>query len=90
VGQSSKTPQKLHVKIYVDGRFEATSTRNLVRARPGTPGNDFTDVIRIGGHPDGNLAVDELVLTDRPLAPHEIRHLIRTNQLISPESLAAF
>jgi hypothetical protein len=34
------------------------------------------------------MALDELLLVDRPLSSPEIRHLMQTNQIISAESLA--
>jgi hypothetical protein len=47
----------------------------------------------VGGRPGESfgtrMAIDELLVADRAMTPQEIRHLMRTNQLISPEALAA-
>jgi hypothetical protein len=32
--------------------------------------------------------LDELVVAEQPLTPQEIRHLMRSNALLSPEAIA--
>ena len=34
-------------------------------------------------------SLDELLIADRQLSPQEIRHLMRTNTLLAPDSVAA-
>ncbi len=91
--QPAKNANKPHAKLYVDGRLETFSLKS--GARRGTTGSPrgLDGALWVGGRPGGitgsTLAVDELLLVDRPLAPTEIRHLMRTNQLLSSEVLAA-
>ena len=50
-------------------------------------------MLRLGGRPGSgeklHAALDELLVADRALAPQEIRYLMRTNALMTPEALAA-
>ena len=93
VGQSAKKANKAHTKLYVDGRLESFSLKpGAHRDSPEMPVG-LDGALWLGGHPGGStgvtVAVDELLLVDRPLSPPEIRHLMQTNQLISAEVLAA-
>lgn len=75
---------KATIAIYVDGRLETQTNRQMARSKAETPA---TETLWLGGDNFHGL-VDELVLTDRPLAPPEIRHLMRKNELVSPEGYA--
>ncbi len=92
-GQPAKKANKAHTKLYVDGRLEAFSLKLGARrgSEPMPAGLD--GALWLGGQPGSpvgaTMAVDELLLVDRPLSPPEIRHLMQTNQLISAEILAA-
>jgi ferric-dicitrate binding protein FerR (iron transport regulator) len=91
-GQPAKNGNKAHAKLYVDGRLESFSLRS--GARRGTAGvpAGLDGALWLGGRPGSStgatVVVDELLLVDRQLSPPEIRHLMRTNQLISSEVLA--
>lgn len=92
-GQAQKGASKPHVKMYVDGRLESFSMkrpggRKAEKAPTGLDGS-----LWVGGRPGDSLgarmSIDELFVADRPMTPQEIRHLMRTNQIISPEAVAA-
>ena len=92
-GQPAKNGNKAHAKLYVDGRLESFLLKSGGhRGTAGTPAG-LDGALWLGGRPGGStgatMAVDELLLVDRQLSPTEIRHLMRTNQLISSEVLAA-
>ena len=93
VGQSAKKANKAHTKLYVDGRLESFSLKLGARAGSADMPTGLDGALWLGGRPGGStgvtMAVDELLLMDRPLSPPEIRHLMQTNQLISAEVLAA-
>jgi ferric-dicitrate binding protein FerR (iron transport regulator) len=92
-GQSGKGAGKLHSKLYVDGRLEPISSRNFGRRAGGSVPEEIDGRIHLGPRPGSggrlDAAVDELFLADRAMAPQEIKHLMRTNSLMSPEALAA-
>ena len=92
-GQSAKNPGKLHSKIYVDGMLEPLSSKVLGRRAVAKVPADLDGILRLGGRPGSSeklhAAIDELLVADRPLAPQEIRYLMRTNALMTPEALAA-
>lgn len=92
-GQPAKKANKAHAKLYVDGRLESFSLKSGVRHGPGEISTSPDGALWLGGQPGSSagatLAVDELLLVDRPLSPPEIRHLMQTNQLISADVLAA-
>ncbi len=75
---------KATIALYVDGRLETQTSRQLVRTKT-EPAP--AETLWLGGESFHGL-IDELVLTDRPLAPPEIRHLMRKNELVSPEGYA--
>ena len=79
--------------MYVDGRLEAFSLKLGARRGSDEMPAGLNGALWLGGQPGGStgatMAVDELLLVDRPLSPPEIRHLMQTNQLISAEILAA-
>ncbi len=78
---------KPSISLYVDGRLESPSGRFAMRRAAGAESS-----LRLGSTPSESTRlvglVDELTLTDRPLAPVEIRHLMRTNEFLSAEALA--
>ena len=92
-GQPAKKANKAHTKLYVDGRLESFSLKLGGRNGSVVSPTGLDGALWLGGHPGGStgvtMAVDELLLVDRPLSPPEIRHLMQTNQLISAEILAA-
>ena len=92
-GQSAKNPGKLHSKIYVDGMLEPLSSKVLGRRATAKIPADLDGMLRLGGRPGSSeklhAAIDELLVADRALAPQEIRYLMRTNALMTPEALAA-
>ena len=92
-GQPAKKANKAHTKLYVDGRLEAFSLKLGARRGSEPMPAGLNGALWLGGQPGGStgatMAVDELLLVDRPLSPPEIRHLMQTNQLISAEILAA-
>ena len=89
----AKKANKPHTKFYVDGRLESFSLKPGAHRSPGEMPSSLAGTLWLGGQPGGStgarMALDELLLVDRPLSPPEIRHLMQTNQLISAESLAA-
>ena len=92
-GQPAKKANKAHTKLYVDGRLESFSLKPGARRGSADMPIGLDGALWLGGRPGGStgvtMAVDELLLVDRPLSPPEIRHLMQTNQLISAEVLAA-
>ncbi len=78
------------ILLYVDGRLESPSGHFAQRQ---TAAPETEQTLRLGTVPSESARlvgqIDELILTDRPLAPVEIRHLMRTNEFLSPEALAA-
>jgi ferric-dicitrate binding protein FerR (iron transport regulator) len=92
-GQSGKNPAKLHTKIYVDGRLEPFSAKSGIRRPAEELPAELGGMLWLGGRPGSsdrpNALIDELLIADRALAPQEIRHLMRTNFLMTPEALAA-
>ncbi len=72
------------VSIYVDGRLDTQSGRTAFREKTESSSNE---PLTIGGESFLGT-IDELVIADRPLTPHEIRHLMRTNELLTPDSYA--
>ncbi len=78
------------VKLYVDGRLEPFSGRYPIRRS--TEMSKDEPVLWIGGSTKSTDrfrgALDELVIADQPLTPQEIRHLMRSNALLSPEAIA--
>lgn len=75
---------KAAVALYVDGRLETQTGRQNFRAKVETIAGEN---LWLGGEGFHGM-IDELVLTDRPLAPPEIRHLMRKNELVAPDSYA--
>jgi ferric-dicitrate binding protein FerR (iron transport regulator) len=92
-GQPAKKLNKVHTKLYVDGRLESFSMRAGARNETAVSPAEIDGALWLGGRPGSStgatMAVDELLLVDRQLSPPEIRHLMQTNQLISAEVLAA-
>ena len=92
-GQPAKNAGKPHTKLYVDGRLEPLSSKVLGRPGTGKLSGDMDGILRLGGRLGSterlHTAIDELFVADRPMAPQEIRWLMRTNALMSPEALAA-
>ncbi|MEQ1854081.1 MAG: LamG-like jellyroll fold domain-containing protein, partial [Chthoniobacteraceae bacterium] len=92
-GLSGKSAGKLHSKVYVDGRLEPLSGRMLGRRVIGKLPGELDGTLWLGARPGGggrtHAAIDELLVADRAMAPQEIKHLMRTNSLMSPEALAA-
>ena len=84
---------KAHTKLYVDGRLETFSMKPGARRGSAEMPAGLDGALWLGGLPGSStgatMALDELLLVDRPLSPPEIRHLMQTNQLISAEILAA-
>jgi len=91
--QPAKKANKPHTKLYVDGRLESFSVKPAARRSPAEMPAGLDGALWLGGQPGDSIgatiALDELLLVDRPLSPPEIRHLMQTNQLISAEVLAA-
>ena len=81
---------KPSISLYVDGRLESPSGRFVQRQ---TTASETEQTLRLGTVPSESARlvgqIDEFILTERPLAPVEIRHLMRTNEFLSPEALAA-
>jgi len=89
----------MQIKEYTDGRLESAAAKSAIKRRGNgarrevDPFELAEDVLAIGGtsasaeHFRGSL--DELYLCDRALAPREIAHLMRKNQALTPELLAA-
>lgn len=89
--------KQLHVRLYVDGRLEATAA-----SRPKRPTQipddgavaqetPATDTLWIGRGPAGRPRnarfqgeIDELFIADRALTPQEIRRLMKTNDPVAP------
>ncbi len=92
-GQPAKKANKPHTKLYVDGRLESFSQKPASRRAPSEMPAALDGTLWLGGQPGSSagatMALDELLLVDRPLSPPEIRHLMQTNQLISAEAIAA-
>jgi hypothetical protein len=84
-GKAGRPP----LKLYVDGRLEPFSGRS-----PSRKSVDAAEepLLWVGGSPRTSESfrgmIDELVVADQPLTPQEIRHLIRSNALLSPEAVA--
>jgi ferric-dicitrate binding protein FerR (iron transport regulator) len=78
------------LKLYVDGRLEPFSGRTPIRRSVEMAREE--PVLWIGGSPRTTERyrgmLDELVITEQPLTPQEIRHLMRSNALLSPEAIA--
>jgi hypothetical protein len=87
-----KNPGRQTVKLYVNGRLESLSGRRPFRAMTEKPAAEQDPVLWLGGSPSGSERfvglLDELVIVDQQLTPQEIRHLMRTNTLLSPEAFA--
>ncbi len=77
---------KPSISLYVDGRLESPSGRFAMRRAA-----ELEPVLRLGSVASESARLvgqmDELILTDRPLSPAEIRHLMRTNEFLSAEAL---
>jgi hypothetical protein len=88
----TKKANKPHTKLYVDGRLESFSLKPGAHRGPGGMPASLAGTLWLGGQPGSStgvmMALDELLLVDRPLSSPEIRHLMQTNQIISAESLA--
>ena len=82
---------KPSISLYVDGRLESPTGRFAWHRAESAP--EPEQALLLGTVPSDSTRligqIDELILTDRPLAPMEIRHLMYTNDLLSPESLVA-
>jgi ferric-dicitrate binding protein FerR (iron transport regulator) len=80
------------MKLYVDGRLETFSTRHPATVAAQKQAAEGDGKLWLGGTPQSSErfrgAIDELVLTDLPLTPQEIRHLMRTNTLLSAGAIA--
>ena len=91
--QSGKNGGKVHTKFYVDGRLEPFSLKPVAHSPVEKLPAELAGLLWLGGRPGSSerphAAIDELLIADRPLAPQEIRHLMQTNELMSPEALAA-
>jgi hypothetical protein len=89
----AKKANKPHTKLYVDGRLESFSLKPGAHRGSVEMPATLAGTLWLGGQPGSSagatMALDELLLVDRPLSPPEIRHLMQTNQLTSAESLAA-
>ncbi len=83
---------KPSISLYVDGRLESPTGRLTLR-RAASSAGDAEQTLRLGSTPSESARlvghVDELILTDRPLAPMEIRHLMRTNEFLPVDAMAA-
>lgn len=97
VGRADKF---VHVRQYVDGRLEETTSSSAKQKRV-TPAEEITatadDRVWLGRRLGGpgqrqdrfHGAMDELFIADRALAPDEITHLMTDNKPLLPEWLAA-
>lgn len=78
------------LKLYVDGRLEPFSGKRLNSRAPELGQEDLA--LWIGGAPGSTEhfrgLMDELIVAEQPLTPQEIRHLMRSNTLLSPEAIA--
>lgn len=78
------------LKLYVDGRLEPFSGTHPARRSFENGPQEW--VLWIGGSPQNPERfrgwLDELVITEQPLTPQEIRHLMRANTLLSPAAIA--
>ena len=87
-GANPKNATKPGLALYVDGRLETPSGRHALRRSDENAG-----ALWLGGAAGSSERfqglLDELLVADRQLSPQEIRHLMRTNQLLSPETVAA-
>jgi ferric-dicitrate binding protein FerR (iron transport regulator) len=90
LGAPARVPNRPPLKFYVDGRLEPFSGRHPLRQNLDRMRED--PIFWVGGSPlsserfEGML--DELVIAEQPLTPQEIRHLMRSNALLSPEAIA--
>ena len=79
--------------MYVDGRLESFSMKRPGGRKSEKAPTGLEGALWVGGYPgDGlgaRMSIDELFIADRPMTPQEIRQLMRTNQIISPEAVAA-
>jgi ferric-dicitrate binding protein FerR (iron transport regulator) len=77
---------KVQVKQYVDAHLDAVSARRNLkrRAEPSAPAAN-SPALFVGGAPGESTGfrgdLDELFIADRPLAPAEIRKLMRENRV---------
>ena len=87
-GANPKNAARPGLALYVDGRLETPSGRHALRRSEEKSGTLWLGGT-IGSSEHFHGLLDELLIADRPLSPQEIRHLMRTNQLPSPEIVAA-
>jgi hypothetical protein len=95
-----KAEGTLQIRQYVDGRLDgSTARRGAKRGRNAAHKDAATDtpddVLWIGRNLAGSDsaahfrgALDELFIADRALSPPEIRHLMKQNRPLAPETLA--
>lgn len=72
------------VSLYVDGRLDTQSGRKVFHEKTAHPA---TDALWLGGESFVGT-IDELIIADRQLTPPEIRHLMRTNELLGTDTYA--
>jgi ferric-dicitrate binding protein FerR (iron transport regulator) len=90
LGAPAKAPGRPPVKLYVDGRLENFSGKHPMRQSLERVKED--PELWLGGSPVSSERfygmLDEVVIAEQPLTPQEIRHLMRSNALLSPEAIA--
>jgi hypothetical protein len=90
LGAPAKIPGRPPLKMYVDGRLENLSGKHPIRQNVERVKED--PEFWLGGSPISSERfygmLDEVVIAEQPLTPQEIRHLMRSNALLSPEAIA--
>lgn len=95
---AGRTRKLLHVRLYVDGRLEATSVSKPKRPAPPSivpathEDSPSAETLWIGRPPGGRVRgerfrgeIDELIVAGRALTAQEIRRLMKTNSLSAPK-----
>ena len=92
LNHAARAPEHVHVTFYLDGRLEGIASKHLqkrstkdVLLKSGTlwAGKTSGSASESSGF---RGALDELVMTDRALAPEEVRLLMRENKIGSGDS----
>lgn len=90
LGAPGRNPGRPPLKMYVDGRLENFSGKHPIRQNLERVKDD--PEFWLGGSPISSERfigmLDEVVIAEQPLTPQEIRHLMRSNTLLSPEAIA--
>ena len=89
-GVPGKGRNKPPLRFYVDGRLEAFADKHL--HSPPLERSAASMVLSLGsavlGEPFAHAVIDEVVIIEQAITPQEIRHLMRSNTLVSPDVIA--